>query len=666
MRHFAFSLVLLVTSGSGAVHAQGILQLGTPVEQSLATGDAHAYTLDLEAGQFIFGAADQLSVDVVVTVTGPDGVRLGSYDRSTRGLESFQFMTTVVGVHTVTVAPYGSEEGRYAVRLDRAEPVATTPEGEVDQLFAEVDNDRSPGAVVGVIRRGEVVLARAYGMASLTHGAPFTVDTPTNIGSTSKQFTAYAVALLAQRGALTLDDNVREHLPELPEADEVVTLRHLLTHTSGYREYLTVLPMTGLFYPEDYVDRDDVVGVVRRQPELQNVPGAEWNYTNTGYGLLALVVERVTGEPFQDWMQANVFGPHGMDRTVVRASPYEVVPGRAEGYTAAEGGGWREAIDLGGPLGDGAIYAPVGDLLRWMDTYRTLGDETPRRAMTTEYVTTTGDSTGYGLGLFLGERGGLRTVEHDGSDAGHRSLFVYYPEIESGVVVLTNSPTIPASATTIARAFFADAFPHTPAPHAVQAEGPGAPAAAETFDAEAFDPADFDAYVGRYEFDASGDVAPGGVLTFSRDGDRLLLQILSRPLVELVPAGPAVLESPATGARVEFLDGVGTPRLVFTEGRSFPATRLPDESQLVPEDFAGRYVSAEMGAVYTVRVANEGLELTHVRLDDPVPLQRVSGDRFRGGFPLGYVEFDRGAGGSVTGFVASTGRTRGVRFDRVN
>ena len=153
----------------------------------------------------------------------------------------------------------------------------------MDQRFAGLDNDRSPGAVVGVIRRGEVVFERAYGMASLTYGAPFTTETPTNIASTSKQFTAYAVALLAWTGGvLGLDDDVRDHLPELPDLGETVTLRHLLTHTSGYREYLTALSMAGLLYPEDHVDRDDVVGVVVRQTELQNVPGAEWNYNNTG------------------------------------------------------------------------------------------------------------------------------------------------------------------------------------------------------------------------------------------------------------------------------------------------------------------------------------------------------------------------------------------------
>ena len=157
-------------------------------------------------------------------------------------------------------------------------------------------------------------------------------------------------------------------------------------------------------------------------------------------------------------------------------------------------------------------------------------------------------------------------------------------------------------------------------------------------------------------------------MTLSREGDRFFVQVLSSPQTEIVPIGPATFESPATGVRAEFLpdNGEGFTRLVFTDGRPYPSTRLPDEEPVVPEEYAGRYVSGELGALYTIRVANEGLELTHVRLDDPVPFRHVTGDRFSGAGPLGDLEFERRADGSVSGFVAGAGRTRGVRFERVD
>ena len=656
------ALVLLAAGTSAS--AQTPLRLGEPVERGLATGDAHAYTLDLGAGQFVLGVADQLTVDVVVTVTGPGGGRVGVFDRPARGPEPFQFTTGAAGAYTVTVTPYAGSEGRYVLRLERAEPAATTPAGTVDQMFAVLDGDRSPGAAVGVIRRGEVVFAEAYGMASLTHNVPFTTGTPTNVASTSKQFTAYAVALLAERGELSLDDDVRDYLPELPDLGETVTLRHLLTHTSGYREYLDVLAMAGLDIESDRIDRDDVVGVVVRQPELQNAPGAQWTYNNTGYGLLALVVERVTGVPFQDWVRAEVFRPNGMDQTVVRTDPYQIVPGRAEGYVPAADGGWREAADLGGAMGDGFVYTTARDLLRWMDTYRTLGNEGPRRAMTTEFVTTPGDSTGYGLGLFLGEHRGLRVLEHGGADAAHRAGFVYYPEIESGVVVLTNSPTVPASARDVAEVFFADAF--EPDEPSIADAPPPRETDAGAFDPATFDPATFDAFAGRYELDDS----PGYVVTLRRDGDRYLVQVLDGPESEVFPAGPTQFSTRSGSLEVAFeppSGGVAEALTVRQGRRELPGFRIPTEPEpVVLGDYAGRYYSNELQTLYTARVDDGDLVLTHARINEPIRLRHSAGGRFLGEYPLVGVAFERGTDGGVSGFVARGPRTRGVRFDRVD
>lgn len=660
MRPLSFCLLLLGVTASAS--SQGVLRPGPVTEHTLAPDDAHAYTLDLAAGQFVLGEADQQTVDVVVTLTGPDGERIQAYDGPARGPEPFQFITESAGVHTLTVTPFQEAAGRYAMRLDRVEPVATTPGGIMDQRFAGLDNDRSPGAVVAVLQRGEVVFSRAYGMASLTHGVPFTVETPTNIASTSKQFTAFAVALLAHRGRLSLDDDVRTYLPELPDFGEAVTLRHLLTHTSGYREYLTALAMAGLAVDTDHIDRDDVIGVVVRQPALQNTPGAEWNYNNTGYGLLALVVERVTEMPFQDWMRAEVFEPLGMDRTVVRTDPSEIVPGRAEGYVAASGGGWTEATDLGGAMGDGFIYTTAGDLLRWMDTYRTasLGGPDVRRAMTTEAVLPTGDSTGYGLGLFLRERRGQRAFEHGGADAAHRAGFVYFPEIESGVVVLTNSPTVPVSAQRVAEVFFPDAF---------EAEDASAPATAPLASPDgfvtAFEPETFDAFAGRFELDGS----PGLTVRFRRDGDDYFMQLLGQRETEISPIGPSRFSTRSGSLEISFHPSAegSIETITLHQGRDLGAFRISSEPEPVAlADYVGRYYSDELGVVYGAQIEDEGLVLTHPRIDRPIRLRHSAGGRFRGGYPLSGLAFERGPDGAISGFVAGSGRTRGVHFEKVD
>lgn len=660
MRPFSIGLTLFLLASVAS--AQPDLRPGEPVERTLAAGDAHAYPLGLDAGQFVLGTADQHTVDVVVTLTGPDGERIQAFDQTGSGSDPFQFTTETAGVYTLTVTPYGAAEGRYTMRLNRAEPVATTPAGIVDQRFAGLDNDRSPGAVVAVLEHGEVTFTRAYGMADLTHGVPFTLDTPSNIASTSKQFTAFAVAWLADQGRLSLDDDVRQYIPELPDFAQTVTLRHLLTHTSGYREYLTTLPMAGRMVEEDHIDRDDVLRVVERQPALQNAPGAEWSYNNTGYGLAALVVERVTGTPFQDWMRETVFEPLGMDRTVVRADRSVIVPDRAVGYVAASGGGWKEATDLGGAMGDGSIYTTAGDLLRWMDTYRTagLGGEDVRREMTTRAVLTTGDTTSYGLGLFLREYRGLRTIEHSGTGAAHLAGFVYYPEIESGVVVLTNSPTMPVSAQAVAEVFFADAFEPEDTAEVVEAE-PTRP----DYDPASFEPETFDAFAGRYELDD----APGYVITFRREDDRYVVQVIGQRETEIVPVGPSRFSTRGGSLEISFHTSPGgsVETITLHQNGDQPAFRIPTEAEpLVLADYVGRYYSDELGTVYTVRVEDDGLVLVHPRIHTPIPLLHSAGGRFKGRYPITGLAFERGGDGTVMGFAAESVRTRGVRFDKLD
>jgi CubicO group peptidase (beta-lactamase class C family) len=374
----------------------------------------------------------------------------------------------------------------------------------VDQLMADYSGTEVPGALVAVVRNGEIVFERAYGMADLTHDIPFTANTRTNIGSTSKQFTAFAIALLADRGALSIDDDVRTHIPELPDFGETVRLRHLISHTSGYREFLNALAIGGWRLEEaDHIDREEILAVVQRQPRLQNTPGSEYNYNNTGYALLAMVVERVTGEPFPEWMRANVFEPLGMGDTMVRGGPGPIVPNRAQGYAPAGDQGFREVTDIGAAMGAGGIYTTIGDLARWMRNLRTaeLGGPAVLERMTTRNVLTTGDTTNYAMGLMVSRTRGLRMIQHGGADAAHRSTFVYYPDLDAGLIVQSNHAgfdgTIPGR---IAEIFFGE--------HMEPGEETADPAAPVDFDPAAYDPAAFDVFVGRYELEDPAGLRP--------------------------------------------------------------------------------------------------------------------------------------------------------------
>lgn len=668
MRYIPLALLLTIL-GSPDLHAQEApareptrLSVGQVLADSLPPEGSHIYLAELGADWFVYGEAHQETLDVAVEITGPDGERVARVDGPSRGPELFQFDTEAAGDYRIEVEPVEEETGRYTLALIRAEPVATEADARVDQLMARYERQDAPGGVVGVVRNGELVFARAYGMANLTHDVPFTSGTLSNIGSTSKQFTAFAIALLAHRGALSLDDDIREHVPELPEFDHTVTLRNLLTHTSGYREFLNTLALAGRRIDQgDHIERDELIRIVQRQPELQNEPGTEWNYNNTGFGLLTLVVERITDQPFPEWMEENVFEPLEMEHTVVRAHPRQIIPNSAQGYVPADGGGWREAGDLGAAMGAGGIYTTVADLARWIDNLETarLGGEDVIETMTTRFVLTDGDTTDYGLGLMIDEHRGVRRIHHGGADIAHRSMLAYYPALDGAIFTLSNNATFSGNIPwKIAEAFFGEAM---------EPEGEGPVTGDEgDFDPESYDPEDFDDFTGRYELEG----APGFVLTFSREDDELYTRATGQPQLEIVPTSDSTFALTGVEASVTFHrneDG-GVESLTLHQNGDHPARRLEEEtwepSQTELEGFAGRYFSEEILTFYALEVVEEALVLRHPRFDD-MRLEPTEEDEFHGSFPVAEIRFERDEAGEVVAFHASNGRTRGVRFDKV-
>ncbi len=665
---FRFFLLLAVLFLTTDVAAQDTaLKRGDALSASLNTGDTLRYVLDTRSDYFVRGVVDQVSVDVLMRILRPDGRVVRTIDGPDRGLERFQFETDAEGAYVIEVIPFEEETGDFVITLDRLEPVATDPKKLADQLLSAYDGEDSPGAVVSVFKDGKTLFSRAYGMANLSYGIPFKVDTRSNIGSTSKQFTAFAVMLLAERGKLSLDDDVRKHIPELPDLGETVTVRHLITHTSGYREFLNLLIMTGRRLDHgDFIDREELISIVQRQPALQNAPGAEWNYNNTAFGLAAVIVERISGMEFHEFMAENVFGPLGMTRTMVRPSPEHLVEGKAEGYTPADDGGYRAIGDLGGAVGAGGIYATVGDLQKWIENFSSaeVGSKEIFEQMMTTYVLSNGDSTGYGFGLMIDEQRGLRRVHHGGADVAHRSMLAYYPEIGAGITTQSNHASFDGSiAFRLAEAFFGDYM--DPDPDDLVADDDNGDS---VFDPSAYDPEAFDEFVGRYALEASPDF----VLTFSREGDTLYAQATGQGQLEIFPTSDSTFAPAAMPISVTFhrdADGEVDALTLHQGGAENRATRLDDAEEEwapTPEDlgaFVGRYFSEEIETFYTVTLEEDELVLQHRRMDDR-NLDPRSVDTFGGGGLE--VSFERDRNEKVIGFYMANGRTRGVRFERVN
>jgi CubicO group peptidase (beta-lactamase class C family) len=310
----------------------------------------------------------------------------------------------------------------------------------IDSIFAEWDSPVSPGCAVGVSRAGDLVFSDAWGSANLESGEPLTPGRVFYLASVSKQFTATAVALLALDGTLSLDDDVRTWIPELPDYGAPVTLRHLLTHTSGLRDYLTLMSLAGLSLEEAHTP-DEILALIARQRALNFPPGERYLYSNTGYFLIPVVVERVTGRTIREFMEDRIFGPLGMAHTLFFDDHRETIPNRALSYgTGVDGIVERTFLDRFDQVGSGGVLSTVEDLARWDANFYTgaVGGEPLLDLLHTRGVLISGDTIDYALGLTLGEYHGLPTVEHGGSMMGFRTNLLRFPDQQLAVITLCN------------------------------------------------------------------------------------------------------------------------------------------------------------------------------------------------------------------------------------
>ncbi len=315
----------------------------------------------------------------------------------------------------------------------------------VDSIFAQFDNTHSPGCAVGVIRDGEFSFKRGYGMANLEYGIANSPSSVFRIGSVSKQFTAAAIVLLAQQGKLSLDDDIREYVPEVPAYEQTITIRHLLHHTSGLRDYLTLMYLAGQSDDDFYTD-DELVAMLARQQELNFAPGDQHLYSNSGYFLLSQIVRSASGLSLREYAQQHLFGPLGMTHTHFHDDHSHIVPMRASGYTPSGPGEYSISMTTLGMVGDGGVFTSVDDLLQWERFFHSepaanLPTDRPEefwREMLRNGVLTNGDTLSYALGLGHGEYRGLPMISHSGGFVGFRAQVVRFPTERMSIICLCN------------------------------------------------------------------------------------------------------------------------------------------------------------------------------------------------------------------------------------
>src|SRR6476660_4218509 len=330
----------------------------------------------------------------------------------------------------------------FSTAITAQTPRADTTARAVDHVFDAWRGPESPGCALGVSRNGRVVYEAGYGAANLETDAPITPASIFHAASVSKQFTAMAIMLLARDGKLSVDDNIRKYLPEIPDYGTPITIRHLLTHTSGLRDQWDLLALARGRFEENRITEADVLDIVTRQKVLNFVPGTEYVYSNTGYTLAAIIVGRVAGKPLRQFADERIFKPLGMTRTHFHDDYTMLVKGRTSAYEWQQDG-WHVGIPNFDTYGATSLFTTVGDLLKWQENFRhpVVGDDAILRQMQTSAVLANGDTTGYGFGVQIGEQAGMRFVGHSGADAGYRSYTGRYPEHAFAIAVLCNAAT---------------------------------------------------------------------------------------------------------------------------------------------------------------------------------------------------------------------------------
>lgn len=314
----------------------------------------------------------------------------------------------------------------------------------VDAAFAPWNRADTPGCAVAVVHNGHVIHQRGYGMANLDYGIAITPDTVFYIASVSKQFTAAAVALLAEEGRISLDDDIRKYVPEIPAYQQPIRVRHLIHHTSGLRDYLELWSKAGHGYA-DSITEAEAIALIARQDSLEFTPGSTYNYSNSGYFLLSVIVKRASGKPLSQYAQEKIFAPLGMRNTHFHDDRSRIVPNRASAYfkrKAEQGGGLGVFLTSYDLVGDGGVLTTVRDMVRWdRNFYR---NELGARgaALITQLQSTEplidGTPGQYAFGLLPREIGGMQAIGHPGTFIGFNADYVRIPGQRTSMITLCN------------------------------------------------------------------------------------------------------------------------------------------------------------------------------------------------------------------------------------
>ena len=536
-----------------------------------------------------------------------------------------------------------------------AQTTGSTSKDKIDSIFSISINENTAGAAAIVSKNGQILYKGCFGLANLEHSIPISDSTVFDIASLSKQFTGFGIALLIERGIISLDDNIRDYIPELHQFDKIIKISHLLYHTSGFRDMPYLMALAG-WKLDDVRTFDQMLNLIYRQKTLNYNPGDEFCYSNTNYIILAELIQRVTNMSFRDWMSKEVFKPLGMVHTFFHDNYKEMVANKAYPYSKNQDNSFNSETVNRIVLGASCLYTTIEDLSKWLNN---LSNPKPEFESTVKLILqkgslNNGSELSYASGIIIGNYRNEKVIFHEGSVTGYTSFMGYYPKHKLSMAILMNfSPANPnALFNSISDIYLANEFPQVNTNNQTD----------EIVKTVKLTSSDLEKFVGTYK------IGPAWYVTLYRDGDTLMSLANGGYAVPMTPRSDSLFWIDDYGTTFDFrFNGNGeVSHFIYYDMTCNKIENKPTPAISHLSDFVGTYYSDELQTIYTVQIKNDSLILYNKKHLD-IRLNPAWKDDFSvGAWFLSSIEFERDENGKVTGFNATQYRCRNNKFVKLN
>jgi CubicO group peptidase (beta-lactamase class C family) len=512
----------------------------------------------------------------------------------------------------------------------------------LDSLFQKWDNNKSPGAAVSILKDGDLIFKKGYGMANLEYDIPIRPSTIFHIASESKQFTDFCIVLLARQGKLSLDDDIRKYLPEIPDFGKKITIRNLIYHTSGIRDQWQLLAISGTRL-DDVITQEHILKLVKSQKRLNFDPGSRYLYCNTGYTLLAEIVKKVSGQSLREFAEQEIFQPLGMNDTHFHDNYKEIVKNRAYSYNQKDSITFENSVLSYSTVGATSLFTTVKDEAKWLNNYFTaqVGGRDVIEQMYERAIVNSGDTLSYAFGLGIDTYKGWKRIGHGGGDAGFRTYAVRFPEKNLGITVFSNHGGFDPSGMAMK---IADIF----------LEDKSGIKDSITIHAQL----DKD-YIGKY-------YSEEGAFCELIDSTKFYLKF-NYGLEEMIPVTDSSFTISQGQVSVTFNKKVKNAFELSANGvkhilRKYEPVVL---SEMVKDDYPGIYESDEVNTQYKIMIRGDDLILSHIKYED-VNLEPITVNQFS--CPHWWMRnliFHRDRNGKIRGFEINNGRVLHLYFEKI-